>query len=141
MLKVYSAVEKDIMLFSLIRQNEIVTQRQDIAPDEEFLQVGAKKINAGDYFRPHRHLPCHKIINTTQEAWVILNGQVQGIFYDLDETKVSEITLNSGDCIVIFRGGHALRCLTDDTILYEFKTGPYYGAEQDKTFLEVEDEL
>jgi len=141
MLKVYSAVEKDTILFSLIRQSEIIAQRQDIAPDEEFLQVGAKKINAGEYFRPHRHLPCHKIIDTTQEAWVILNGQVQGIFYDLDDTKVSEITLNSGDCIVIFRGGHALRCLTDDTILYEFKTGPYYGVEQDKAFLEVEDEL
>jgi len=141
MLKVYSSVEKDVLLLSLVRRDEIETQRQDMSPDEEFLQVATKKINAGDYFRPHRHLPCHKVANITQEAWVILNGQVQGIFYDLDETKALEITLNSGDCVVIFRGGHALRCLTDDTILYEFKTGPYYGAKQDKIFLEVEDEL
>ena len=136
MLKIYSKLEPEVLLLSLIRRHEVQSQRKDIAPDQEFLQVGAKKINAGDYFRPHRHLPCHKVATTTQEAWVILNGQVQGIFYDLDETRIFETTLNDGDCIAIFHGGHALRCLTDNTILYEFKTGPYYGPEKDKTFLE-----
>jgi len=140
MLRIYSAVDKDVLLLSLIRKEEVREKRIDISPNKEFLQVGAKKINAGEYFKPHRHLACEKVVTTTQEAWVILNGQVQGIFYDLDETKLYETILNDGDCLVIFYGGHALKCLTDDTIMYEFKTGPYYGPEKDKVFLGVEDE-
>ena len=44
--------------------------------------------------------------------------------------------MTSGDCIAIFNGGHSLKCLTDDTILYEIKTGPYFGAEKDKVYFE-----
>jgi hypothetical protein len=118
-----------------MRKEEIVNKRQDLSPPEEFLQAGVKKLCGDDYFKPHRHLPCNKIATMTQEAWVILNGQVVGSFYDLDESLIYETTLNNGDCAVIFRGGHSLQCLTTDTLMYEFKTGPYYGPEQDKVFL------
>jgi hypothetical protein len=34
-----------------------------------------------------------------------------------------------------FRGGHNYLILEDDTIVYEYKTGPYLGQELDKVFL------
>ena len=71
----------------------------------------------------------------TQEAWVILSGNVKGSFYDINDELIYETTLSAGDCAVIFRGGHALRCLSEDALMYEFKTGPYYGPEKDKEFI------
>jgi len=136
MLRFFSKIDEKVILFSLLRKKDISNKRNDISPDEQFLQVSAKKINKGDYFKPHRHLLCNKNITITQESWIILDGEVEGTFYDLDNKKVFKTNMTSGDCIAIFNGGHSLKCLTDDTILYEIKTGPYLGAENDKVYLE-----
>jgi len=42
------------------------------------------------------------------------------------------VILEDGDCLVLFRGGHSLEVLDKNTIMYEFKTGPYFGFEKDK---------
>jgi hypothetical protein len=80
-------------------------------------------------------LPCNKVATTTQEAWVILDGKVEGTFYDLDDSLLCSLEISDGDCVVIYRGGHSLKILDDDTILYEFKNGPYYGVKKDKTYI------
>jgi len=136
MLKCYSKVDKNKILFSLLKKGSISNNRNDISPDDQFLQVSAKKINKGDFFKAHRHLSCDKHVTITQESWIILDGEVEGVFYDLDNKELYRTILQSGDCIVIFNGGHSLECLTDDTILYEIKNGPYYGAAKDKVYLE-----
>ena len=35
-----------------------------------------------------------------------------------------------------FRGGHNYLCLEDDSLVYEYKTGPYYGQKKDKVFID-----
>jgi|TARA_R110000851_G_scaffold145221_1_gene284656 anti-sigma factor ChrR (cupin superfamily) len=140
MLNVFSQIEPEKLIFTMIKKHEITSGRKNLTPDEEFLQVGVKKASSGDYFKPHKHLACDKRVTITQEAWVILNGKAQGTFYDLDNTKIHSVTLNDGDCVVIYNGGHSLEILEDDTILYEFKNGPYFGPEKDKTFLRGDDE-
>ena len=35
-----------------------------------------------------------------------------------------------------FQGGHTYEILEDDTIVYEYKTGPYKGQENDKVFID-----
>ena len=59
------------------------------------------------------------------------------MFYDLDNSLALEVVLGAGDCAVVYNAGHGFEVLEEDTILYEFKTGPYYGAEADKTHIEV----
>jgi hypothetical protein len=140
MLKLYSNVEKDLLLLTVIRKEEITHRRQDLSPETEFLQVSAKKITTNDHFKAHRHLKCEKNATTTQESWVILDGEVLATIYDIDNTVAYEDVLRSGDCIVLFAGGHSLKCLAPDAIMYEFKNGPYYGVEKDKELLEIEDE-
>ena len=135
MLNLYSHVEPTKLILTLIRKEDITHSRHNITPDEQFLQAGAKKLKVDEYFPPHHHLPCEKIATRTEEAWVILNGRVEGKFYDLDHKLLETFVLNDGDCIVLYRGGHSLRNLDEDTIMYEFKTGPYYGREQDKAFI------
>ena len=135
MKRVYSKVDKDLLVLSLIRKNDITYKRQDLSPDNEFLQVSAKKITTKDFFRVHKHLSCEKFANTTQESWVILDGSVVAKVYDIDNSLLYEDVLYSGDCIVLFAGAHSLECMTDDTLLYEFKNGPYFGPDKDKKFI------
>ena len=138
MLNYYSKSEPNKLIFSILKKSEITYGRHNLTPDSEFIQAGAKKNKAGDFFKAHRHLPCTKVVTITQEAWVILDGKVLATFYDLDGELLTQIEASDGDCVVIYNGGHSLEILEDDTTLYEFKNGPYFGASKDKEYLVVD---
>ena len=89
----------------------------------------------GKTFRPHKHITQHRQTDITQESWIVIQGRVKAILYDIDDTIIREPILEVGDCSMTFRGGHNYLCLEDDSIVYEYKTGPYTGQENDKTFI------
>jgi len=70
----------------------------------------------------------------TQEAWVVISGSINAVVYDTDEKLLARVFLGAGDCIVFFRGGHAME-VVKDTLMYEFKNGPYFGQEADKRWI------
>jgi hypothetical protein len=43
--------------------------------------------------------------------------------------------IGPGDCSMTFQGGHNYLALEEDTVVYEYKTGPYYGHAMDKVQL------
>ena len=91
----------------------------------------------GQKFKPHQHIWKHgenKVI--AQESWVVVRGSVKCIFYDTDGTIIKEPVLNVGDCSITLAGGHTYSILEDDTLVYEYKTGPYKGSENDKIFID-----
>jgi hypothetical protein len=94
-------------------------------------------MEAGKTFRPHQHIwkptPVEKII--AQESWVIIQGSVEVSFFDTDGTLLEKQIIQRGDCSITFEGGHTYLILEDDTIVYEYKTGPYQGQVLDKVFL------
>ena len=57
-----------------------------------------------------------------------------GIPVDRRSRLIEEI-LNQGDASFTLYGGHNYQILEDDTIVYEYKTGPYEGQKLDKTFI------
>jgi hypothetical protein len=132
--KIFSKVEPG-MLLHIINRLEDIEGRHDIAPAEEFLQLATIKLNAGQTFRAHKHIKCVKTTDIAQESWVVIRGQVKCILYDLDDTIIAEPVLKQGDCSMTFRGGHNYLILEDETLVYEYKTGPYFGQEFDKIFL------
>jgi len=132
MKKIYSKIDPTKLILSELRFHEISEYRTDLSPDEEFLQVSGRKLKLGTIVPAHKHLQIDRTTNITQEAWIILNGKVKGIFYDLDNSILYESILTDGDCIVLYRGGHSLEVVEEDTIFYEFKTGPYFGIDIDK---------
>jgi hypothetical protein len=132
MVKIYSNASPDKLILSLMRYKDMSEYRADLSPDEEFLQASGRKLKLGTKVPAHKHLQIDRTTSITQEAWVVLKGKVSGIFYDLDNTILYETILTDGDCIVLYRGGHSLEVLEEDTIFYEFKTGPYFGLEADK---------
>jgi cupin fold WbuC family metalloprotein len=134
--KIYSKVDPSILLCAIIRRDDITETREDISPEKEPLQVACKKIKAGTNFKPHKHNILKRETTRTQESWVFLQGKVRASFYDIDDRVILVTELGAGDCAVVFRAGHSFDVLEDDTILYEFKNGPYFGVEQDKTYLD-----
>tara|TARA_R110000822_G_scaffold309251_2_gene438423 strand:+ start:24 stop:305 length:282 start_codon:yes stop_codon:yes gene_type:complete len=90
----------------------------------------------GKTFKPHRHIYKKRTRDIiAQESWIVVQGSVKCIFYDLDDTILVEPILYPGDASFTLEGGHNYEILEDDTLVYEYKTGPYEGQALDKTFL------
>ena len=150
MYKIYSKVQPDKLLHICYNIHEDafrgVTQlgkdviRQDLIPDEEFLQLAHITVkNEGHRFRPHKHLFKSKkaeALSIAQEAWVILSGKIMATFYDLDNSMISVKILKVGDVSITLYGGHTYESLECNTQVLEFKTGPYEGQKLDKEFIE-----
>jgi cupin fold WbuC family metalloprotein len=135
--KIFSKVDSTKLLHIVVRKNEIVPGRKDIVPDEHFIQCSMLNMDTGKTFRPHRHIFKERTRNViAQESWVVIQGSVKCIFYDIDDTVIAEPVLNPGDASFTLEGGHNYLVLEPATLVYEYKTGPYEGQALDKTFLQ-----
>jgi len=135
MKKIFSKVNPNILLHIVNRLDDI-EGRTDIAPENEFIQLATLKMKKGKTFRPHRHIwKPGEVECIAQESWVVIEGSVRVIMYDLDDTVIETPILYPGDCSMTFQGGHTYEILEEDTIVYEYKTGPYKGQENDKEFI------
>lgn len=133
--KIYSRIQPNKLLHLVYRMSEI-NGRTNISPDNEFLQLASLSMRKGDTFKAHKHITLEKVTDIAQESWVVIKGSVKCIFYDLDDTIIAEPVLYPGDLSMTFRGGHNYLIQEDDTIVYEYKTGPYLGQAMDKEFIE-----
>ena len=132
MKRIYSKINPNKLILALMRYNDISECRYDLSPDEEYLQISGMKLKRGKKVKAHKHTPIERKTDITQEAWVVFDGCIRGIFYDLDDSVLYETDIKRGDVVVLFRGGHSLEVLDENTIFYEFKTGPYLGIKADK---------
>jgi cupin fold WbuC family metalloprotein len=133
---IYSKVNPELLLHVVNRKDAITHNRNDISPSSEYLQVSCFRMNNGKTFRPHKHITHNRQTDITQESWIVVKGRVKAILYDIDDKIIREPILEVGDCSITFRGGHNYLCMEDDSIVYEYKTGPYTGQEKDKTFIQ-----
>lgn len=133
---IYSKKDKTKLLHLINRFGEI-TKRTNVAPEEQFLQLATLKMNSGDTFKPHQHIwkKPDRLGVIAQESWVVIKGSVKVFMFDIDGTLLEEQIIYPGDCSMTFEGGHNYEALEDNTVVYEYKTGPYTGIENDKVFL------
>ena len=136
MKKIYSKVEKDKLLHIINRYDEI-EGRSDVAPEDQFIQLATLRMEKGKTFRPHKHIwkPSSSPEVIAQESWVVIKGSVRIFMYDIDDSLIGEEIIKKGDCSMTFEGGHTYEILEDDTVVYEYKTGPYTGQANDKVFI------
>jgi cupin fold WbuC family metalloprotein len=135
--KIYSKVNPNKLLHIITRKEEIIPGRKDLVPEEHFIQCSILNMEKGKTFRPHKHIWKERTRNViAQESWIIIQGSVKCIFYDLDDTIIAEPILYPGDASFTLEGGHNYLILEDNTLVYEYKTGPYEGQALDKTFLD-----
>jgi len=135
-MKIYSKLDKNLLLHQINRFEEICN-RTDLCPSNEFIQCATLKMDKGKTFKPHKHIEKSRKYDNkiAQESWVVIQGKVKVFFYDIDDTVIETYILEKGDASFTFRGGHNYLILEDDTIVYEYKTGPYEGQKYDKVFI------
>jgi len=135
MKKIYSKIDPDTLLHIINRYSEI-TDRTDVCPEKEFIQLATLKMNKGKTFRPHKHIfkSCPST-SIAQESWVVIQGSVKVFLYDLNDEIICEEIIGKGDCSITLYGGHNYEILEDNTVVYEYKTGPYQGQSKDKEFI------
>ena len=136
MYKIYSKRDSTKLLHLVHRLDEIV-ERTNVADDTQFLQLATLRMQKGKTFKPHKHIWKTPMYDMTiaQESWVVIQGSVKCIFYDIDNSILTTEILNVGDASFTLEGGHNYEILEDNTLVYEYKTGPYEGQEFDKVFI------
>ena len=136
MINIYSKINPNKLLHVIVKREDIQPGRKDVIPDDHFIQCSHLNMEKGKTFQPHRHIFKNRTRDIiAQESWVVIQGRVKCIFYDLDNTILIEPILEPGDASFTLEGGHNYEILEDNTLVYEYKTGPYEGQKLDKTFI------
>lgn len=134
---IYSKVETDKLLHKIVRVSHANEERKNLIESDQFIQCSLLNMNKGKTFKSHKHIwkPLSQDV-IAQESWIVIKGKVKCFFYDLDDSLITIEILSPGDASFTLEGGHNYEILEDDSIIYEYKTGPYQGQELDKVFLE-----
>ena len=136
--KIYSKIDDDKLLHIVVRLDDF-KGRTEIVPENNFIQCAALKMPKDKTFPPHRHITKERTYaeQIAQESWVVITGKVRCILYDTDNTVIATPILEAGDASFTLYVGHTYEILEEDTIVYEYKTGPYEGQQLDKEFIDA----
>jgi len=132
----YSKIDPNKLLHIVNRLSE-VKGRTEIIPEDNFLQCATIELSKDKKFPPHKHITKdrHYPEQIAQESWIVIRGSVKCIFYDIDDTIIATEILKPGDASFTLYGGHTYEILENNTLVYEYKTGPYEGQKLDKVFI------
>ena len=136
MIKIYSKKNK-MLLHMVFRKKDFTAKRQNICDEKQFLQISPLILGLNQTFKPHIHKWNYKKINKriAQESWIVIRGKVKAFYYDLDQKFLCSKIINEGDITVTFRGGHNYKSLSKNSMVYEYKTGPYESMDKDKKLI------
>lgn len=133
---IYSKVEPGKILHTIVRKEDLTPGRKEVVSEDNFIQCAILNMEQGKTFKPHRHIWKERTRSViAQESWIVIQGSVKCIFYDLDDNIIATPILYPGDASFTLEGGHTYQILEDSTLVYEYKTGPYEGQSLDKTFI------
>jgi cupin fold WbuC family metalloprotein len=136
MMQYFSKIDPQKLLHVVVRKEDLTPGRVEVVPEDNFIQCALLNMEKGKTFKPHRHIFKERTRNViAQESWIVIQGSVKCTFYDLDNSILVEPILNPGDASFTLEGGHTYTILEDNTLVYEYKTGPYEGQALDKIFL------
>ena len=134
--KIYSKVDSSKLLHVVVRKEDLTPGRVEVVPEDHFIQCALLNMEKGKTFKPHKHIWKERTRNViAQESWIVIQGSVKCIFYDIDDQIIATPILHPGDASFTLEGGHTYEIQEDNTLVYEYKTGPYEGQSLDKTFI------
>lgn len=120
----------------VVRSDEKVDGIKFFSPGSYSQQLGLMTRPKGYTVPAHVHNLVERRIQHTQEVLLIRNGSCKVTLFDKNLEATDQITLNSGDVILLAHGGHEIQ-MTSECEILEVKQGPYAG-ENDKTHLELQ---
>ena len=137
MIQYFSKIDSQKLLHVVVRKEDLTPGRVEVVPEDNFIQCSMLNLENNKTFKPHKHIWKERTRNViAQESWIVIQGSVKCILYDIDNTIIAEPILKPGDASFTLEGGHNYLILEDNTLVYEYKTGPYEGQSFDKTFID-----
>ena len=116
----------DGLLAVVIRSTPLPFGTHFVTEPHESQQVGLIHYTAGHRIAPHKHQEVVRQVRMTQEVLFIRRGVVRVSLFNTLGVPVKEVTLASGEAIVLLNGGHGFEFLTECELI-EAKNGPYAG--------------
>ena len=133
---IYSKIDPTKLLHVIVRKENLTPGRVEVINEDQFIQCALLNMEKGKTFKPHKHIWKERTRNViAQESWIVIQGSVKCIFYDIDDQILATPILYPGDASFTLYGGHNYEILENDTLVYEYKTGPYEGQQLDKQFI------
>lgn len=134
--KITGEVIHIIQRFSELQAAIVAPYRDDIVDPQHSLQVATIKQDAGKTYRPHMHVINPRFNHQTCESWVVLSGAVRVWLYDIDGSILANTILRERDASITLMGGHNYEIREDNTIVLEYKSGPFNKFVEDKKFIQ-----
>jgi oxalate decarboxylase/phosphoglucose isomerase-like protein (cupin superfamily) len=91
------------------------------------LQLGVNFYTRGETISNHYHHERDMPRVQVQEFILVSAGQLVLKLFDDQQRQFTSVTMESGDAVLLLRGGHGFDIL-DDTKIVEIKQGPYIEA-------------
>lgn len=104
-----------------------------ITTEDDPFQAGFVVYEAGGRVDAHAHLPVERHLVGTSELLMVRSGRCFVDIYSEGHRLVASRDLRTGDAVLSIAGGHGFR-MTEDTILFEIKQGPFGGAHEKERF-------
>ena len=128
-MKIYD--KKENLLAVIIKKDESKEEKDFHTEHSSEFQIATFNLKKDENIQRHYHEKQERNIYSTNEVISLQSGKILVTIYDLDLEKVEDITLENGDMIALFNGGHEIKILEDSNFI-EVKQGPYF-EEKDKT--------
>ena len=137
-----------IMFEEIIHNNELLAlivsstfNKEGIhffTPGDFSQQLAYMKHPTGKIIDPHVHNPVKREVHYTQEVLFIRRGKLRVDFYDEKQNYIESRDLESGDVILLIKGGHGFKVL-EDVEMFEVKQGPYAGDKDKNRFIGIDE--
>ncbi|HEY5483852.1 MAG TPA: hypothetical protein VIK31_08580 [Propionibacteriaceae bacterium] len=117
----------------LIRHEATSNKTEFFTSDDSNFQAGFVVYPAGGHVQAHVHLPVVRQVVGTSELLVVRSGRCIVDIYTDDRRLVASREMLPGDAVLSVSGGHGFR-MTEQTVLFEIKQGPYGGQAEKERF-------
>lgn len=133
----FEVIERDGVRYAeVIWAGTTVPKTRFYSPAESSFQFGLLAHEAGFEEAAHTHKPIARTVPDLQQMFVVQRGVVVVEFFDPAGRMFREVTLRTGDAILLVHGGHAVR-VVEDMQCVSVKQGPFLGDANDKVPVEV----
>jgi len=117
----------------IVSIEECVLPIQFFSENKDALQVGVSRCNKGDYIQNHFHNQFPRNTDLLNEVLYVVQGSIRANLYDDEKRLIASEEVRQNEFIILLSGGHGFEPLTDNSIIFEAKNGPFVSVEHDKT--------
>tara|TARA_B100000427_G_scaffold305187_1_gene291006 strand:- start:15 stop:407 length:393 start_codon:yes stop_codon:yes gene_type:complete len=128
-MKIYDSSEN--LLAIVVKKGSSKEEKDFHTDNSSEFQLGTFNLEKDTVIERHYHQKQERRIHSTNEVLVLQKGKMTITIYDLDLNKIQDVTLESGDMVALFDGGHEIK-VDENSNFIEVKQGPYIEG-QDKT--------